>query len=168
MANHPQVFVGGDGTAQNISISSDKLKPKSRFSLNSIIDNLPKMCKDELCHGNDMDDTFSITSDGSTFNGLNSIHPDAFAAEVNVLNREGEYGDVVICIIDKELQTYLPSDSLTHTMLYLQNLVVKPVKEKKEKVPSPTGMMQSRTTTRRSVSRSPRVRQQKTVSRKKL
>ncbi|KAK1748801.1 hypothetical protein QTG54_000740 [Skeletonema marinoi] len=132
--NHPQVFVGGDGTTKNISISSDKLKQKSRFSLNSIIDNLPKMCKDELCHGNDMDDTFSITSDGSTFNGLNSIHPDAFAAEVNVLNRE----------------------------------VVKPVKEKKEKVPSPTGMMQSRTTNRRSVSRSPRVRQQKTVSRKKL
>ena len=89
--NHPQVFVGGDGTTKNISISSDKLKQKSRFSLNSIIDNLPKMCKDELCHGNDMDDTFSITSDGSTFNGLNSIHPDAFAAEVNVLNREGEY-----------------------------------------------------------------------------
>ena len=76
--------------------------------------------------------------------------------------------DVVICIIDKDLQSYLPSRYLTHTMSYLQNLVVKPVKEKKEKVPSPTGMMQSRTTNRRSVSRSPRVRQQKTVSRKKL
>jgi len=75
--------------------------------------------------------------------------------------------DVVICIIDKDLQSYLPSRYLTHTMLS-SNLVVKPVKEKKEKVPSPTGMMQSRTTNRRSVSRSPRVRQQKTVSRKKL
>ena len=50
-----------------------------------------------------------------------------------------------------------------------KNLATKPAKEqiekKKEKVPSPTGIMQSRTTKRRSVSRSPRVKDQKTLSR---
>ncbi len=89
VANPPQVFVGGDGAAARESISSDKLK-QSRFSLNSLIDSLPKFCKDEFCHG-DMDETFSVSSHGSTENGLNSIQSVARDEEENVLDREGEY-----------------------------------------------------------------------------
>eukprot|EP00986_Skeletonema_menzelii_P011613 scaffold6046_cov158-Skeletonema_menzelii.AAC.17 len=140
MTKNPQVFIGGDGAAR-VSISPDKLKKKNRFSLNSIIDRLPKLCKDELCY-EEMDDTFSMSSlDASTENGLNSVaYPVAPVEEENIL-------------VDKE--------------------VAKPVKEeikKKEKatnppeILSPTGIMQSRTTKRRSVSRSPQVKEHKKLS----
>lgn len=82
MANNPQVFVGG-GAARK-SISSDKLKQKSRFSLNSIFDSLPKLCKDDFPQ-DDMDETFSVSSQFSSENGLNSIiHP-------TLVEEEGEY-----------------------------------------------------------------------------
>lgn len=83
MANPPQVFVGGDDAARK-SISPDKLKQKSRFSLTYIIESLPKLCKDkDEFRQVDMDDTFSVSSQFSTENGLNSIHP--------ALVEEGEY-----------------------------------------------------------------------------
>ena len=99
MTKNPQVFIGGDGAAARV-ISPDKLKQKSRFSLNSIIDRLPKLCKDEVCY-EEMDDTFSMSSlDASTENGLNSladpVAPPAPAEEENVLvDKDGE---CIICI----------------------------------------------------------------------
>ena len=84
-----EVFVGGDVAARE-GLSPDKIKQKSRFSLNSIIDHLPKFCKEEFCHA-DMDDTFSITSlDGSTENGLNSIHPDVLFEKEDASQKEGK------------------------------------------------------------------------------
>ena len=170
MTKNPQVFIGGDGAAR-VSISPDKLKKKNRFSLNSIIDRLPKLCKDELCY-EEMDDTFSMSSlDASTENGLNSVaYPVAPVEEENILvDKEGECCNIVMIIV-KELPK-IPSHH--HTTLLPYNLVAKPVKEeikKKEKatnppeILSPTGIMQSRTTKRRSVSRSPQVKEHKKLS----
>ena len=175
MTKNPQVFLGGDGAAARVSISPDKLKKKNRFSLNSIIDRLPKMCKDELCY-EEMDDTFSMSSlDASTENGLNSLaYPVAPVEEENVLvDKGGEYifyGNVGMIIV-KELPQ---NPAHYHIMLLPYNLVAKPVKEKIEKkekaayppeILSPTGIMQSRTTKRKSVSRSPQVKERKTLSR---
>ena len=82
MANPPQVFVGGDNSARE-GISPDKLEQKRRFSLNSIIDSLPKLCKDDF-RNCDLDETISVSSQFSTENGLNSIHP-------ALVEEEGEY-----------------------------------------------------------------------------
>ena len=164
MANPPQVFVGGDGAARKI-ISPDKLKQTRRFSLTSIIESLPKLCKDkDEFRQVDMDDTFSVSSQFSTENGLNSIHP-------ALVEEEGEYLDVFYIYMLPAFQISKffssPHYCLCHVVFSHFTALVK---EKKEKVPSPTGMMQSRTTTKRSrgVSRSPRVREHKTLSHKKL
>ena len=109
MANPPQVFVGGDGAARKI-ISPDKLKQTSRFSLTSIIESLPKLCKDkDEFRQVDMDDTFSVSSQFSTENGLNSLAPLPVEEEDVLVDKDGEC-IIYVCIamfmaIDKELQT---------------------------------------------------------------
>lgn len=107
MTNNPPVFIGGDGAA--VSISPDKLKQKSRFNLNAIIDRLPKLCKDEVCY-EEMDDTFSMSSLHSTENGLNSLAPAPAEEEDVLVDKDGECIILYVCIamfmaIDKELQT---------------------------------------------------------------